>query len=593
MTDIGNVTKKLKAAEGDVTLYSLKELERKIGFQLKKMPYSIRILLESMIRQRDGFLITDEDIRATASWSPSGNPDTDVPFIPARVILQDFTGVPAVVDLASMRSAVSSLGMDPKLINPLVPVDLVIDHSINTDFAGTPDSQRKNEEVEFKRNAERYSLLKWAQSAFNNFRVVPPGNGIIHQINLEYLSPLIHLKDKEGERIAYPDSCFGTDSHTTQINGLGVMGWGVGGIEAEAVMLGQPYYMPLPDVIGFKLTGSLKAGVTATDLVLTVVEMLRKKGVVGKFVEFYGPGYKNLSLPDRATIANMAPEYGATMGFFPIDERTVEYLKLSGRDSKHVKFTEEYAKEQGLWYDGVPDYSDHIELDLGTVVPSLAGHKRPQDRVPLDKMKDSFEKFMKEFGSSEKHSGEMTDGFVAIASITSCTNTANPPLLVTAALVAKKATELGLRSKEYVKTSFAPGSKAATQFLRDADLLQYLEKMGFYIAGYGCMTCIGNSGPLDRNVIDAIHKDKLIASAVVSANRNFEGRVSPHVKANYLASPPLVVAFAIAGNVNIDLTEEPLGTVKGKKIFLKDIWPSEDEVDDIVKRYVTPDTFRL
>lgn len=592
MTGIGNVTKKLKTAKGEVTVYSIKEIEKKLGMQVKKMPYSIRVLLESMVRQNDGFLITDDDVKAVASWSPKGNPDSDVPFIPARVILQDFTGVPTVVDLASMRAAVDAMGDDPTLINPLVPVDLVIDHSINTDFAGKPDSQKKNEELEFQRNKERYSLLKWAQTAFNNFRVVPPGNGIIHQINLEYLSPLIHAKEKDGKMIAYPDSCFGTDSHTTQINGLGVVGWGVGGIEAEAVMLGQPYYMPLPDVIGFKLTGSLKPGITATDLVLTCVEMLRKKGVVGKFVEFYGPGYKNLDVPDRATIANMGPEYGATIGFFPIDEKTIDYLKLSGRDADQIDLVEKYAKEQMLWYDGVPEYTDTLELDLSTVVPSLAGHKRPQDRIPLSGMKESFSKFMNDSGIKTKTSGEMSDGFVAIASITSCTNTSNPQLLVTAALLAKKAVEMGLSSKDYVKTSFAPGSKVASQFLKDAGLMQYLEKLGFYIAGYGCMTCIGNSGPLEQNVLDAIHKDGVTAAAVVSANRNFEGRVSPHVKANYLASPPLVIAFAIAGNVGMDLDKEPLGTVNGKKVFLEDIWPSDDEVNAIVDKYVTPKTFK-
>ena len=592
MSEIGDCTTKLSTAKGEVTIYSLRKFGRVSSTDLGRLPYSIRVLLESMIRQKDGFLITDRDVMTVAGWSPGGNPDADVPFIPARVILQDFTGVPAVADLASMRTAVGALGRDPDMINPLVPVDLVIDHSVNTDFAGRPDSQKKNETLEFQRNVERYSLLKWAQSAFDNFRVVPPGNGIIHQINLEYLSPLIHFKEKDGVMTAYPDSTFGTDSHTTQINGLGVVGWGVGGIEAEAVMLGQPYYMPLPDVIGFKLTGKLKPGITATDLVLTVVEMLRKKGVVGKFVEFFGPGYENLEVPDRATIANMGPEYGATMGYFPIDDKTMEYLRLSGRDADHIASVEAYAKEQMLWYDSVPEYTDTLELDLGTVVPSLAGYKRPQDRVPLSGMRSSFEKYVKENGITVKSSGKMSDGFVAIASITSCTNTSNPPLLVTAALLAKKAVELGLRSKDYVKTSFAPGSKVATQFLKDAGLLGYLEELGFYIAGYGCMTCIGNSGPLEKNVLDAIHKDGLTASAVVSANRNFEGRVSPHVKMNYLASPPLVVAFAIAGNVSKDLTKEPIGTVDGRDVYLSEIWPSDDEVDAIVKKYVTAGTFK-
>lgn len=590
MTGIADTRKKLRTAKGEVTIFSLRELEKQGIVKLDKLPYSIKVLLESMLRQKDGFLITDQDIATVCKWSPSGNSGSDVPFIPARVILQDLTGVPAVVDLASMRAAVHALGKDPKLINPLVPVDLVIDHSVNTDFAGRPDSQMKNENLEFERNKERYSLLKWAQAAFDNFRAVPPGNGIIHQINLEYLSPVIHIKDKNGDRIAYPDSCFGTDSHTPQINGLGVVGWGVGGIEAEAVMLGQPYYMPLPDVVGFKLTGSLKPGITATDLVLTVVDMLRKKGVVGKFVEFFGDGYKNLELPDRATIANMAPEYGATMGFFPVDGKTIEYLRLSGRTEENIDLVERYAKEQGLWYTNIPQYSDTIELDLGAVEPSLAGPKRPQDRIPLNRMRESFDKFME--GKERKASGDMKDGFVAIASITSCTNTSNPPLLVAAALLAKNAVEKGLMTKDHVKTSFAPGSKAATQFLNDAGLMHYLKQLGFYIAGYGCMTCIGNSGPLSDDVVKAVRDDGVTAAAVISANRNFEGRISPHVKANYLASPPLVIAFAIAGNVAIDMDREPLGTVDGKDIFLKDIWPSDEEVDAIVRKYVTPEVFR-
>lgn len=588
MTMIADCRKKLSTADGDVTIFSLTKLEDS-GIPLKGMPYSIKVILESVLRQRDGFLITDDDVATVAKWSAKGNSDKDIPFIPARVILQDFTGVPAVVDLASMRAAVNALGKNPEMINPLVPVDLVIDHSVNTDFAGSPDSKQKNEELEFKRNSERYSLLKWAQGAFKNFRAVPPGNGIIHQINLEYLSPLIHVKD-DGERVAYPDSCFGTDSHTTQINGLGVVGWGVGGIEAEAVMLGQPYYMPLPDVIGFKLTNSLRPGITATDLVLTVVEMLRKKGVVGKFVEFFGPGYQNLEVPDRATIANMAPEYGATVGYCPIDEKTIEYMRLSGRNEAHIDMVEKYAKEQGIWYSDVPEYTDIIELDLSTVVPSLAGHKRPQDRIPLSEMEETFNNFMKDSKIKGKTFNGISDGFVAIASITSCTNTSNPPLLVAAALLAKKAVEVGLTVKDHVKTSFAPGSKVATQFLKDAGLMQYLEDLGFYVAGYGCMTCIGNSGPLKKNALDAV-ENGVTAAAVVSANRNFEGRVSPHVKANYLASPPLVVAFAIAGNVSIDMDREPIGNVNGKDIFLRDIWPSDDEVNAIAKEFVTTDVF--
>ncbi|WP_400153713.1 aconitate hydratase AcnA [Candidatus Methanomassiliicoccus intestinalis] len=586
-------TDTIKTEDGDITIYSLKKLEELGHFSLKNVPYSIKVLIESILRQEDGFLITEEDIKNAASWSPNGNADVDIPFIPARVILQDFTGVPAVVDLAAMRSAVAALGKDPTKINPMIPVDLVIDHSIQVDYAGTPESQELNEKVEFERNAERYALLKWAQTAFNNFRAVPPGNGIIHQINLEYLSPLIHVKEKDGIKIAYPDSCFGTDSHTTQINGLGVVGWGVGGIEAEAVMLGQPCYMKLPDVIGFKLTGSLKAGVTATDLVLTVVEMLRKKGVVGKFVEFYGPGYKNLEVADRATIANMGPEYGATLGFFPIDEKTLDYLKLSGRDPSHIKIVEEYAKTQGLWYTYEPKYTDTLELDLGTVVPSLAGHKRPQDRIPLDGMKESFGDLLNGMGIQKRMINGLSDGSVVIASITSCTNTANPSVMIAAGLLAKKAVEAGLDVKDYVKTSLSPGSKVVTDYLRNSGLLQYLEKLRFHVTGYGCMTCIGNSGPLRDDIRSTIKDNDLVAAAVVSANRNFEGRVSPYVKANYLASPPLVIAFAIAGRVDIDLDKEPLGVVNGKEVFLRDIWPDDQEINSLIEKYVTSETFKL
>jgi len=575
----------------EITIFSLRKLEEN-GFKgIGRMPYSIKVLVESMIRQNDGSLITDDDVRIIASWSPKGNDDVDIPFIPARVILQDFTGVPAVVDLASMRTAVNALGKDPKCINPLVPVDLVIDHSIQTDRAGTPDSLEENERIEYERNKERYSLLKWAQNAFDNFRVVPPGNGIIHQINLEYLSPVIQVKDVNGKKMAYPDSCFGTDSHTTQINGAGVLGWGVGGIEAEAVMLGQPCYMKLPDVVGLRLTGKLKEGVNATDLVLTVTEILRKKGVVGKFVEFFGPGYKELDLADRSTIANMGPEYGATTGFCPIDEKTTEYLRLTGRDEEHIAIVEAYAKAQGMWYDDEPEYSDTLELDLSTVVPSLAGPKRPQDRVPLNEMKKNFNELLSSLNVEKRTTDGISDGSVAIASITSCTNTANPSVMMAAGLLAKKAVELGLKAKKHVKTSLSPGSKAVTQYLIDSGLLPYLEELGFNVTGYGCMTCIGNSGPLAKDVANAITENDLIAAAVVSANRNFEGRVSPYVKANYLASPALVVAFALCGRVDTDLTEEPLGTVNGKDVFLKDIWPSDNEINENVKKYVTSGTF--
>ncbi|MBE6517654.1 MAG: aconitate hydratase AcnA [Thermoplasmata archaeon] len=593
MTDIADCRKTLSTAEGDVTIYSLRELEKQgIVKDLSKMPYSIRVLIESLLRQKDGRLITDEDVRRIASWNAKDNGDSDIPFIPARVLLQDLTGGAAVVDLASMRAAVADIGKDPSMINPLVPVDLVIDHSIHVDVAGCPDAQERNEEIEFERNKERYALFKWAQNSFRNFRVVPPGKGICHQVNLEYLSPLVHCVDTENGKVAYPDSCFGTDSHTTQIDGLGVVGWGVGGIEAEAVMLGQPCYMKLPDVVGFRLTGKLKAGVTATDLVLTVVEMLRKKGVVGKFVEFCGPGYENLELADRATIANMGPEYGATMGFFPVDGKTVDYLRLSGRAPEHIDLIEKYTKEQGLWYDGEAEYSDMLELDLGDVEPSLAGHKRPQDRIPLSKLKDSFADTLEALGVKEKKVAEgLEDGFLAIAAITSCTNTANPSVMISAGLVAKKAVELGLTKKDYVKTSLSPGSRVVTEYLRTSGLLPYMERLGFHVTGYGCMTCIGNSGPLDPEIVRKITENDLVAAAIASSNRNFEGRIHANVKANYLASPPLVVAMAIAGRIDIDVENEPIGTVDGKDIFLRDIWPDDDEIEAIMKEHVTSETF--
>ena len=593
MTDIADCRKTLSTAEGDVTIYSLRELEKQgIVKDLSKMPYSIRVLIESLLRQKDGRLITDEDVRRIASWNAKDNGDSDIPFIPARVLLQDLTGGAAVVDLASMRAAVADIGKDPSMINPLVPVDLVIDHSIHVDVAGCPDAQERNEEIEFERNKERYALFKWAQNSFRNFRVVPPGKGICHQVNLEYLSPLVHCVDTENGKVAYPDSCFGTDSHTTQIDGLGVVGWGVGGIEAEAVMLGQPCYMKLPDVVGFRLTGKLKAGVTATDLVLTVVEMLRKKGVVGKFVEFCGPGYENLELADRATIANMGPEYGATMGFFPVDGKTVDYLRLSGRAPEHIDLIEKYTKEQGLWYDGEAEYSDMLELDLGDVEPSLAGHKRPQDRIPLSKLKDSFADTLEALGVKEKKAAEgLEDGFLAIAAITSCTNTANPSVMISAGLVAKKAVELGLTKKDYVKTSLSPGSRVVTEYLRTSGLLPYMERLGFHVTGYGCMTCIGNSGPLDPEIVRKITENDLVAAAIASSNRNFEGRIHANVKANYLASPPLVVAMAIAGRIDIDVENEPIGTVDGKDIFLRDVWPDDDEIEAIMKDHVTSETF--
>ena len=595
MTEVGKCTKTIETAEGQITVYSLRELEEKgIIKDLSKMPYSIKVIVESMLRQRDGRIITDEDVLTAASWNPTENTDRDIPWIPARVLLQDLTGGAAVTDLASMRNAVQAMGKDPELINPLVPVDLVIDHSINTDFAGRDDALELNEKLDFERNKERYALFKWAQRSFKNFRAVPPGNGICHQVNLEYLSPLVHVKEMDGQTVAYPDSCFGTDSHTTQIDGLGVVGWGVGGIEAEAVMVGQPSYMKLPDVIGFRLTNKLRPGITATDLVLTVFQMLRKKGVVGKFVEFFGPGYKNLCLADRATIANMGPEYGATMGYCPVDEKTIEYLRLSGRDEAHIDTIEKYMREQTMWYEGEPEYTDTLELDLSTVEPCLAGHKRPQDRILLSEMKEKFAETLDALGVKEQKkpvAGQLGDGSLVIASITSCTNTANPSVMIAAGLVAKKAADLGLKPKDYVKTSLAPGSRVVTEYLRNSGLLVYLEKLGFQVCGYGCMTCIGNSGPLSDEVSNTIKANDLAVAAIASSNRNFEGRIHPLVKANYLASPPLVVAFAIAGRVDIDMDREPLATVDGKDIYLKDIWPSDEEIQKLTEQYVTRATF--
>ncbi|KAF5061313.1 Aconitate hydratase A [anaerobic digester metagenome] len=573
----------LELKDGPLSYYSLKKLDGGI----ERFPFSIKVLLESLLRQEDGVLVTKDDVQKLLSWTPAGNDELDIPFIPARVVLQDFTGVPCVVDLAAMRDAVRVMGGNPSQINPLVPVDLTIDHSVQTDYHGTCYAQELNEGKEMERNLERYSLLKWAQGSFNNFRVVPPGNGIIHQVNLECLATVVATRNG----VAFPDSVFGTDSHTTQINGLGVLGWGVGGIEAEAVMLGQPYYMPLPQVVGFKIIGKLRPGVTATDMVLTAVEMLRKKGVVGKFVEFFGPGIKNLSLPDRATLANMAPEYGATMGFFPVDEVTIAYLKLTGRE-KLCELVEKYAREQGLFYeDQTPDYSDLLELDLRKVKPSLAGPKRPQDRIELAQMRTEFGKMMEKQGGKKK--GKlMKDGDVLIASITSCTNTSNPSVMMAAGLVAKKAVERGLRPNPNVKTSLAPGSRAVTMYLEKAGLLSYLEALGFHVVGYGCLTCIGNSGPAREELAEDITKHDLTVAAVLSGNRNFEGRISPYVKANYLASPPLVVAYAIAGTVDLDMENEPLGVdPNGRPVFLGDLWPTAKELKSALRK-VTPAMYR-
>jgi aconitate hydratase len=603
-----------RTAEGSFVIYRLEQLEKAGLGAVSRLPYSIKVLLESMVRNLDGEAITEENVKALAGWSAEAQTQSEVPFKPARVILQDFTGVPAVVDLAAMRSAVQRLGGDPERINPLLPVDLVIDHSVQVDYFGIPGALQLNSEIEFKRNRERYEFLRWGQRAFKNFRVVPPATGIVHQVNLEYLAKVVLLNERDGERQAYPDTLVGTDSHTTMINGLGVVGWGVGGIEAEAAMLGQPYYMLTPQVVGFKLHSRLREGVTATDLVLTITEILRKKGVVEKFVEFYGSGLSEIALPDRATIGNMAPEYGATMGFFPVDEETLRYLRSTGRTPEEVDRVERYAKEQGLFRTDSSldaEYSDTVELDLGSVEPSLAGPKRPQDRVPLSQMKQAFEKALtapvKERGyglAPEVLSRTATIAFngtresiahgaVVIAAITSCTNTSNPSVMLGAGLLARKAVERGLRVPRYVKTSLAPGSKVVSDYLKQGGLLASLNDLGFSVVGYGCTTCIGNSGPLPESVSKAVTEHQLVAAAVLSGNRNFEGRIHPLVKANYLASPPLVVAYALAGTVDKDLVTEPLGNdSKGQPVFLREIWPSQQEVLEAMSRSLNPEMFK-
>ncbi len=617
MQDLFKSRDVLKVGEKEYVFFRLDALEKAGLTKLSKLPYSIRVVLEAALRQCNDREITQEDVRNIAAWSPKGA-RPGIPFLPARVVMQDFTGVPAVVDLASMRSAVARLGGDPKKINPLVPVDLVIDHSAQVDFFASADAVNRNAEVEFQRNRERYEFLKWGQKAFSNFRVVPPMTGIVHQVNLENLAEVVMTKTSEvsetSEVYAFPDTVVGTDSHTTMINGLGVVGWGVGGIEAEAVMLGQPMDMLLPDVIGFKLYGKLKEGVTATDLVLTVTQMLRKKGVVDKFVEFYGEGLNNMSLTDRATIANMAPEYGATMGYFPVDDETLRYMRLTGRPEEVVARTEAYMRAQGLFREAnspEPEFTDTLELNLDSVVPSLAGPKRPQDRVALTDMKDTFRKALtapvKERGyelsgdalnreatfGTNGGSQKMKHGAVVIAAITSCTNTSNPSVLIAAGLVAKKAVEKGLNVKPYVKTSLAPGSLVVTEYLKQAGLLEPLSKLGFNVVAYGCTTCIGNSGPLPGEVAKAVTGGDLIASAVISGNRNFEGRVHPLVKANYLASPPLVVAYALAGTVDIDLINEPIGTGSdGAAVYLKDLWPTQQEIGDLIASSVKAEMFK-
>jgi aconitate hydratase len=575
------------------------------GFKgIDTLPYSIRVLLENLLRYEDGKTVTREDIEAVANWDPSAAPSTEIAFRPSRVLLQDFTGVPAVVDLAAMRDQFAKMGGDPSRINPLQPADLVIDHSVQVDSYGLLRSFEDNVKREFERNQERYEFLKWGQSAFENMRVVPPGTGIVHQVNLEYLASVVFTRDANGQCIAYPDSLVGTDSHTTMINGLGVLGWGVGGIEAEAAMLGQPISMLLPQVVGFKLTGKLPEGATATDAVLTVTQMLREKGVVGKFVEFYGEGMENLALPDRATIANMAPEYGATMGFFPVDNETLAYLRFSGRDEAHVDVVERVLKEQGLFHtasDPEPRFTDTMQLDLGDVVPSIAGPKRPQDRIPLSESKRSWHRVLQGFEASADRGVEVTrgddtfhlqNGAVVIAAITSCTNTSNPSVMLAAGLVAKKAVEKGLRTKPWVKTSLAPGSQVVTEYLKESGLIDELDILRFNLVGYGCTTCIGNSGPLDPEIAEAVKANDLVVTSALSGNRNFEGRVNPLTRANYLASPPLVVAYALAGTMDIDFERDPIGQdTEGTDVFLRDIWPSHQEITETLRTSVKKDHF--
>ena len=590
----------LKVGAQQYEIFRLDALEKRGIANLARVPYCIKVLLENLLRFEDDRTVKAADIEYVGSWDKSGKA-REIQFRPARVLLQDFTGVPAVVDLAAMREALKAHGADPKLANPLIPADLVIDHSVQVDHFGTPDAFSLNALLEFQRNQERYQLLRWGQTAFRNFRVVPPDTGIVHQVNLEYLAQVVFRNQSGGTVQAYPDTVVGTDSHTTMVNGLGVIGWGVGGIEAEACMLGQPISMLLPDVVGFKLHGTLAPGATATDLVLTVTQMLRAKGVVGKFVEFYGPGVKALSLADRATISNMAPEYGATVGIFSIDEQTLDYLRMSNRPADLIALIEAYAKEQGMFLMADakdPDYSDTLELDLGSVQPSLAGPTRPQDRILLKDVKKNFAASLstpprKVTVSSNGEAYNLQDGSVVIAAITSCTNTSNPSVMIAAGLLAKKAVERGLEVQPWVKTSLAPGSKVVMDYYREAGLLGPLEKLKFNLVGFGCTTCIGNSGPLPDPVARAVTKEKLVVAAVLSGNRNFEGRVNPLVRANYLASPPLVVAYALAGRMDIDLATEPVGKGKdGKDVYLNEIWPSPEEVDEVVKRCVTGEMFR-
>ena len=591
-----NSYKALKSTEinnNSYKFYSLTEAEKNGLNGISKLPKSIKILLENLLRYEDGSTVTKKQIEAIKNWLIEKKSKTEIAYRPARVLLQDYTGIPAVADLAAMREAVKEKNKDPKTINPLSTVDLVIDHSVQVDKFANKDSFEKNVDIEFKRNSERYSFLKWGQQAFDNFRIVPPGTGICHQVNLEYLSKVVWTENFNGDNFLFPDTLVGTDSHTTMVNGLSVLGWGVGGIEAEAGMLGQPISMLIPEVVGFKFTNKLPEGTTATDLVLTVVKLLRDKGVVGKFVEFYGEGLKNLTLADRATIANMAPEYGATCGFFPIDDETLKYLSFSGRDKHSIEIVEKYAKEQGLWASDNIEFSETLSLDMSTVVPTISGPKRPQDKVLLSEASSGFKKSMKDSTGRDKKNiskvketdYEIKDGSILIAAITSCTNTSNPNVLIGAGLLAKKAVDYGLKTKPWVKTSLAPGSQVVTDYLEKAGLNIYLDKLGFNLVGYGCTTCIGNSGPLSENIVSAIEREKIYAVSVLSGNRNFEGRISPQIKANYLASPPLVVAYALAGHMEFDLYKDPLGKdKKGKEIYLKDIWPSNKEIEDVLRK---------
>ncbi|MEW6566620.1 MAG: aconitate hydratase AcnA [Chloroflexota bacterium] len=604
----------LTTPAGPLTYCRLPFLEKAGLGSIDRLPFSLRILLESVLRQIDERLIRQQDVAALAGWKAKAEARAEIPFLPARVIMQDFTGVPAVVDLAAMRSALARLGGNARLVNPRVPVDLVIDHSVQVDFFASADALQRNADLEFLRNRERYQFLRWAQQAFDRFRVVPPATGIVHQVNLEYLAGVVLIRDVEGERLALPDTLVGTDSHTTMINGLGVLGWGVGGIEAEAAVLGQPLVMMAPDVVGFRLTGRLPEGATATDMTLTVTQMLRKHGVVDKFVEFFGPGVAEMTLPDRATVANMAPEYGATVGFFPVDGETLRYLRLTGRDPQHIDLVERYCKEQGLFRGEAtpdPEFSQVLELDLSTVQASLAGPKRPQDRVSLGQLKPTFRQALTAPGDkggfalkpeavarrtvigTNGTQAEIGHGSVVIAAITSCTNTSNPAVMVAAGLLARKAVERGLRARSYVKTSMAPGSRVVTEYLASAGLIEPLAHLGFNIVAYGCTTCIGNSGPLAGEVVRAVSESDLVVAAVLSGNRNFEARINPHVRANYLASPPLVVAYALAGTIDIDLTRDPLGQdASGQPVYLRDLWPSQREITEVMEGTLQPDLFR-